>query len=326
MKKTRNNTLIKYACLFLFGFLCSLINTYSVFAQAKTKTITGIVTEESNLPLIGASVSVKGTSVGTITDLDGKYSINVQENATLLFSYIGCISQTVIVKDKTVVNVTLREDAQALDEVVVVGYGVQKRSHLTGSISKVDINGLEDIPLSRVDQALQGRIAGVQIQNTTSEVGEAPVIRVRGMGSISASDSPLIITDGFPVEGGLEIINPNDIESIEVLKDAASSAIYGSRVANGVIMVTTKSGEIKKPKYSVKAGWGIKDTYKLHPIMTSQEYVQMRVNESVLMDIPLPAQDFLFLVLITILIGKKKVYAQLKYTMPTSLFPVVQTK
>lgn len=286
----KNTLFYKRISLFLTGLL---FLTTTAFAQ--TKTVTGTVTDAENYPLIGVSISVIGSPGGTITDVDGSYSISVPADASLQFTYIGFIPQTIPVKNENVINVTLLENKQTLDEVVVVGYGVQKKSHLTGSISKVDIGGLEDIPISSIDQALQGRISGVQIQNNTSEVGESASIRVRGMGSISASDSPLIIIDGFPVEDGLNNVNPADIESIEVLKDAASAAIYGSRAANGVIMVTTKSGEVKKPKYTFKANYGLKSAYKLHPIMTSQEYVNMRVNESRLLGLTeLPSQDFAY--------------------------------
>lgn len=272
------------------AMLCVCIGTY-----AQGITVTGVIVDDTNFPLPGVNVTVKETSAGTISDMDGKFSIQVpNERAVLRFTYIGFNPVEYPLNGKDNITVTLTESTQNLDEVVVVGYGVQKKSHLTGSISKVDMSGLEDIPVSRVDQALQGRIAGVQIQNTTSEVGEAPTIRVRGMGSISANSEPLVIIDGFPVEGGLGVVNPNDIESIEVLKDAASAAIYGSRAANGVIMITTKSGEIKKPKYTVKASYGTKHAYKLHPIMSSQEYVQMRARESQLLGVALPAQDFAF--------------------------------
>ncbi|NDV78152.1 SusC/RagA family TonB-linked outer membrane protein [Dysgonomonas sp. 511] len=242
--------------------------------------VTGTVVDNTGVPLIGVTVSVQGTTTGTITDFDGNYKVQVPSNkSVLLFKMVGFVQQTITVGSQKEINVTMAEDLQMLDEVVVVGYGVQKKSHLTGSITKVKTDGLEDIPASRLDQALQGRIAGVQIQNTTSEIGVAPQVRVRGMGSISAEDSPLVIVDGFPVEDGLGTINMNDVESIEVLKDAASAAIYGSRAANGVILITTKGGTIDKPKYSLKTSWGTKGYYELHPVMTSKEYVAMRVEE-----------------------------------------------
>lgn len=263
------------------------------------RQVTGTVVDNTGIPLIGVTVSVQGTTKGTITDLDGNYKIDIPDsNAALQFAMIGFAQQTITVGNQSQINVTMSEDLQLLSEVVVVGYGVQKKSHLTGSITKVRTEGLEDIPVSRIDQALQGRVAGVQIQNTTSEVGQTPQIRVRGMGSVSAEDHPLVIVDGFPVEDGLGVVNMNDVESIEVLKDAASAAIYGSRAANGVIMVTTKAGSIDKPKYSLKTSWGTKSYYELHDIMTSKEYVNMRIDEEKLKGTAIfPANEFPFAVI-----------------------------
>ena len=200
----------------------------------------------------------------------------------LVISYIGFTPKEVKVAGKTVINVVLGEDVKALDEVVVVGYGVQKKSHLTGSVTKVETDGLSDLPASRIDQVLQGKIAGVQITNTTSEAGVAPRIRVRGMGSISASSEPLVVVDGFPVADGLAFVDMNDVASIEVLKDAASSAIYGSRGANGVILITTKSGTSDKPKYSFKSSWGVKSAYKTPDTYTSREYTQLLARDKYL--------------------------------------------
>lgn len=292
---SRSLRILKYALMIICVFFA-----HSQVLSAKTdllqqRTVKGTVIDETGLPLIGVTVMVKGNTTGTITDIDGNYTIPVSDSkAVLQFTFIGFQTHDATVGDQTVINLVLKEDLQKLDEVVVVGYGVQKKSHLTGSITKVRTEGLEDIPVSRVDQALQGRVAGVQVQNLTSEVGAAPQIRVRGMGSINANDGPLIIIDGFPVDEGLGVVNMNDVESIEVLKDAASSAIYGSRAANGVIMVTTKSGSIDKPKYSLKTSWGIKNAYKLHDIMSSKEYIDMRVNEVNLLGQTLPANEFAF--------------------------------
>lgn len=269
--KNSKSICLKRLHLFVLGlFLIQL-------SRAQDFIVTGKVTDQSNESLIGAAITIKGTSTGTITDFDGNYSLKVSSSDdVLIFSYIGFTPQEVQVKGRQVINVTLGEDVKALDEVVVVGYGVQKKSHLTGSITKVETDELVDIPSPRIDQVLQGKIAGVQITNTTSEAGVAPQIRVRGMGSISASSEPLIVVDGFPVSDGLSFVDMNDVESIEVLKDAASSAIYGSRGANGVILITTKKGDSSKPKYSFKSSWGFKNAYKLHPILTADEYTDMR--------------------------------------------------
>ncbi|PXV68753.1 TonB-linked SusC/RagA family outer membrane protein [Dysgonomonas alginatilytica] len=279
MKNTWSFLLIpKIFMLLTLGLLC--LSAQNIAAQSSKGSISGTVIDSNKDPLIGVAIHVLGTSKGTITDLDGNYTIEIDNPKSILrFSYTGFVSREIPVENNRKIDVTLSEDLQQLDEVVVVGYGIQRKSHLTGSITKVKTDGLEDIPASRVDQALQGRIAGVQIQNVTSEVGEAPKVKVRGMGSISAGAEPLIIVDGFPVAEGLGVVNMNDVESIEVLKDAASAAIYGSRAANGVIMITTKQGTINKPKYTLRTLWGTKSAYKVHPIMTSKEYVDMRTNE-----------------------------------------------
>lgn len=283
--------------LLLLTFLCGYTVLHASSAHSmQERTISGTVVDETNIPLTGVSVSVAGSTIGTITDIDGNYSIKVlNEQAVLNFSFIGYTNQSIQVNKQSLINVVLQEDTKVLDEVVVVGYGVQKKSHLTGAITKVKTDGLEDIPLTRIDQALQGRVAGVNIQNTTSEVGEAPTVRVRGLGSISTSSDPLIIIDGFPVPDGLGTVDANDIQSIEVLKDAASAAIYGSRAANGVIMITTKSGQAEKPTYTLKMYWGSKQAYKLHPIMSSREYVQMVTQEEILKgSSQLPNAEFAF--------------------------------
>lgn len=253
---------------FLFALSCP--NAY-----AQSITVTGTVSDaQGEIP--GVNIKVKGSTTGTISDFSGQFSINVPSpQSVLVISYIGYVTQEITVGDQKTLNITMVEDAKVIDEVVVVGYGVQKKSHLTGSVSKLSTDNLTDIPVTQVDQVLQGKIAGVNIQNSTSEAGEAPQIRVRGMGSISADSSPLVVIDGYPIPDGLSTLDMADVESIEVLKDAASAAIYGSRAANGVILVTTKQGDFNKPKYNVKASSGFKWAYKLHPVMTSKEYLEM---------------------------------------------------
>lgn len=246
----------------------------------QSTVVKGVVVDKNNDPLIGVSVMIEGAAGGTVTNMDGKFSINMPKGKTLLkFTYVGFAPQSVSVKNKTEIRVVLHEDLQQLDEVVVVGYGVQQKSHLTGGITKVDIEGIEDMPTARLDQALMGKAAGVQILNLTSEVGAEPDIMVRGTSSFSASSAPLVVVDGFPMDDGIDAINPSDVKSIEILKDAASAAIYGSRAANGVIMITTKSGTANKPKYSLKLKWGTREAYKRYPMMTAKEYVQQRIED-----------------------------------------------
>ena len=250
----------------------------SAFGQ---HVVTGTVSDDMG-PLVGATVVVKDAKVptGTVTDNDGKFSISVpSKKSILVFSYVGYSDQAVIVGNQTSISVKLVEDATQLDETIVIGYGTQQKSHLTGSISKLEGDALINAPVSDVTTALQGMMTGLNVTNQTSEVGVVPSIRVRGTGSISAESEPLVIIDGFPVSGGLSQINANDIKSIEILKDAASAAIYGSRAANGVIMITTKSGSPDKPKYSFKFYQGYKYAYKLHDMMTSTEWYELQQRE-----------------------------------------------
>ena len=210
------------------------------YAQGGGKvTVSGTVTDASNLPIIGASVTIDGTDQGVMTDIDGKYSIDAASTDVLTFSYIGYVSQSVAVGARTTIDVQLAEDTQALDEVVVTGYATQAKKDITGSVAVVSRDAIAEQPVSSFAEALQGRAAGVTITNAGGPAGDSQ-IRVRGVGSVNGSD-PLIIVDG--VQGvNISSVNPNDIETMQVLKDAAATAIYGARAANGVIIVTTKQG------------------------------------------------------------------------------------
>jgi TonB-dependent starch-binding outer membrane protein SusC len=220
-------------------------------------SVSGQVVTETGEPLPGVNVVEKGLNNGTVTDTEGKYSLLVSDgNATLVFSFIGYANREVAVSGRSVVDVVLTEDIQSLGEVVVIGYGTQKKSDLTGSISSIKGEDLNLMPTQRVDQALQGRAAGVMVLNTDGAPGGNTTIRIRGMNSILGGNNALIVVDGL--QGvDLNTINPNDIESIEVLKDASATAIYGSRGANGVVLVTTKAGKTGTPAltYSINAGW-----------------------------------------------------------------------
>ncbi len=272
MKKNQQlTTLLLVAVMVLFGAVQS-------YAQGPI-SVSGTITDAKG-PVAGVTVMVKGTQTGTVTDVKGNYKINVpNRDAVLAISFIGYKSQEITVGTQRNINVFLEEDAVLLDEVVAIGYGVQKKSHLTGSVAKLDGTALVDKPISDVTQALQGMIGGLAINSNTSEVGVAPEIRVRGLGSISASSEPLVVIDGHPTPGGLSMISGNDIQSIEVLKDAASAAIYGSLAANGVIMITTKSGSVDKPKYSAKVYSGFKYAYQLHDLLTGQETLDLLTLE-----------------------------------------------
>ena len=229
--------------------LCVLFTTQ---ANAQEITVTGTVTDNFG-PVIGASVVVDGTSNGCITDLDGKFSLtNVPSNGTLTFSYIGYQTQKIAVNGKSSINVKLAEDTQLLQEVVVVGYGVQRKSDLTGAVASVKAGDvLKSTPSGNVSDALQGRMAGVSVVSA-GDPSSDQTIRIRGINSITADSEPLVVVDGF-IGGSLKALNPADIQSIEVLKDASATAVYGSRGANGVILVTTKTPNKDRLTVSVNA-------------------------------------------------------------------------
>lgn len=261
------------------AILLSLLMLISLSAVAQI-SVSGRIIDQQGEPLIGVNILVKGTTAGTLTNIDGEFTLEAPTaSSELQISYLGYQTQNIKVGNGQLGVITLEEMAQNIDEVVVVGYGVQKKSHLTGAVSKYSDDNLGNQAISRLDQALQGKIAGVTINNVSSEAGSAPQVRVRGMGSISASNEPLVVVDGYPLSEGLSFIDMNDVESIEVLKDAASAAIYGSRGANGVILITTKSGNITKPKYSAKVYTGFKQAYKLHDLQDSHDYVRMLYKE-----------------------------------------------
>ena len=230
---------------------------------APVKIVTGTVTSaDDGEPLIGATVLVKGTSVGTITDLDGNFSIDVNEGDILVISYTGMKTQEFTVGSSNTMAIVLSTNSELLEEVVVIGYGTQKKSHLTGSVSKVENKNLDQIAVARVDDALIGQVSGVNIQASSAEAGAAPTITIRGFGSVNADSGPAVVVDGLVVDSDfLGNLNMNDIESFEVLKDAASAAIYGSEGSNGVIMITTKSGKAGKTKFSYETYVGRKNAF-----------------------------------------------------------------
>lgn len=247
----------------------------------QNKKVSGVVYDTNGDPAIGANVIVKGTTNGTITDMDGKYTLEVPANAILQISYIGYNTQEIPVGNKTTINVNLKEDTQALDEVVVVAYGTQKARSVTGSMSKLDASELSDMPVSQIGEKLQGKFSGVQINQANGEPNGGLVIRVRGAASINGGNEPLVVIDGFPTTSGLASISPDEIENITVLKDAASASLYGSRAANGVILVTTKSAKgatAGKPKIDFSAYFGVdKVSNQGRPdLMNAQEFAQFK--------------------------------------------------
>ena len=242
--------------------------------NAQQRTLTGTVREENGGPLVGVSISLKGTSSGTTTNNNGTYSINVPNNqAVLIFSFLGFKTREIPIGANPVLNVSLAADNTALDEIVVVGYGTQRKSDMTGSVSSVKGKDLTMLPTQRADQALQGRAAGVMVLNTDGAPGGNTTIRIRGMNSIQGGNSALIVIDGLQ-GGNLNSLNPNDIESLEVLKDASATAIYGSQGANGVILITTKMGKIGKPIINYTYDGGVSNLRKKMDLMSAADYAR----------------------------------------------------
>ncbi|MDV6166894.1 TonB-dependent receptor [Flavobacterium sp. DG1-102-2] len=282
---------------FMLILFCSLGSL-----QAQNK-VTGVVKDPTGLTIPGANVSVKGGTASVATNIDGEYSIDVPENGTLIFSFIGFTSQEVAVKGKKQINITLKEDAKELDEVVVIGYGTQKKDDINSSVSSIKTRDIENLKQTTVDQMLQGKAAGVSVTNNSGQPGSAASIRVRGTTSISGTNEPLYVIDGVPVSGDatgksmsgrpiagndfsssggagnnavspLSMINPNDIQSIDILKDASATAIYGSRGANGVIIITTKSGKKGEGKIAYEGYTSAATIYKKLDVLNLREYAQ----------------------------------------------------
>jgi len=232
-------------------------------AAITVRNITGNILDNEGQPLIGVTILVKGTTNGTVTDLDGNFSIEANEGDVLVFSYTGMKEQEVTVGVSNVISLTMSPDVELMDEVVVIGYGTQKKSHLTGSISKVENEKLDQIAVARVDDALIGQVSGVNIQATSAEAGAAPTITIRGFGSVNADSGPAVVVDGLVVNSEfLGNLDMNDVQSFEILKDAASAAIYGSEGSNGVILITTKGGKAGKTKFSYDTYFGRKEAFE----------------------------------------------------------------
>lgn len=241
-------------------------------AQQANK-VTGIVKDTNGEPIIGANVTVKGQSIGTITDIDGRFVLDAPKDAVLQITYIGYVSQEVKVSGNKELNVVLKEDTETLDEVVVIGYGTAKKSDLTGATAQIKPEALTSSVVGNALESLQGKAAGVAVFND-NKPGASPSIRVRGSGSITASNEPLYVVDGFPLmDGNISDLNPSDIESMEILKDASSTAIYGSRGANGVVMITTKKGKSGTKNLSVNTSVGVQMPGRLANLISGEDFI-----------------------------------------------------
>lgn len=268
-------------------FLCLVLTlSISVLSYAQEKVIKGKVSDESGLPIPGASLLIKGTTKGNTTDMEGNYSISAKSGDIIIFSYLGYTSIEQKVGSASTYNISLQPSKSELEEVVVVGYGTQKKKLATGSMSSIKTDNFTERPISRVDQGLVGQIAGVRVKQTSGLPGQPFSINIRGTGSISAGNEPLYVIDGFPIHtegtnssGGfsngspLDNMNPNDIASIEVLKDAAAAAIYGSRASNGVVLITTKKGKAGKPKFTFNTYTGVNKEAKRVDMLNAEQWI-----------------------------------------------------
>lgn len=274
MKNSKNLSLLSRLGKLQRLFLVALFSVLAIGAAAQSKTVSGTVIDQTGEPVIGANVLVKGTTNGVITDLDGRFTLsNVPNNGTISISFIGYKDQEISVAGKTNFQVTLQEDNAMLDEVVVVGYGVQKKSDVTGALTRVGSKELNAKPVSNAFEALQGKAAGVDI-TSSQRPGSVGSIRIRGNRSLNASNTPLYVVDGVPLSaGGIETLNPRDIESIDILKDASSTAIYGSRGANGVVLVTTKRGKVGQFALNYSGTVTMETIEDKSPVMSASDYI-----------------------------------------------------
>src|SRR5258706_5917023 len=237
--------------------------------------VSGKVVDEAGQPVPGVNVIEKGTTNGTVTDVSGSFSLNVQdEKSVLVFTFIGYSTQEVLVGGQTELSINLRQDTKALEEVVVVGYGTQRRKDLTGSVSSIGEAQIAKIPVTTLDQALQGRAAGVNVTNNDGAPGGGVQVQIRGIGSLGNND-PLFVVDGYPITGGINSINPNDIASIDILKDASATAIYGNRASNGVVIITTKRGKNNKVQVSLDVLTSVQAEPKKYKLLNAQQWATL---------------------------------------------------
>jgi TonB-linked SusC/RagA family outer membrane protein len=283
-RRIRNNALIRSSLGLIF-----LLAGFQSIAQ-----ITGTVNGDEGDVLPGVSVVVKGTTIGTTTDVNGKYSIAAPTNATLTYSFVGYIAQEVVVGNRSLINVSLVTDAAALEEVVVIGYGTVRKSQMTGAISTVKAKDITDLPLENTQQALQGRIAGVDVMQAGSKPGTQPRVVIRGRRSFSAGNDPLYVLDGIPLSTGTGDINPNDIASMEVLKDASATAIYGARGANGVILITSKRGTKGKPTVFYDAYYGASKAINIIDFMDGNQFAATKREAYRQANGTIPGDDLIF--------------------------------
>jgi len=264
---------------------------FSAFSQQGEVTVQGKVTsQDTGESLPGVNIVQKGTQVGTVSGADGGYTITVSGNATLVFSFIGFTPNEVSVNNRSIIDVVMTPDLQQLDEVVVIGYGTQKKSDLTGSVGSVDAEQLEGRNIASFEEGLQGQTAGVQVVQAGGQPGGRTYVRIRGQNSIMGGNDPLYVIDGVPVQSGsdgntsiLATINPADIESMDILKDASATAIYGARGSNGVVLITTKRGKEEQMSVNLETSIGVSQVIRKLDMLNSRQFVQI-ANERALND------------------------------------------
>ena len=278
---------LRYIIARLMLCMTFMVLSCSAFSQ---KIVSGNVTDESNQPLIGVTVALQGTTVGTITDIDGNYSLSIpsgNDDKPIIFSFIGYESVTTNIPSAGKLNIQMRPAVTELEEIVAIGYGTKRKGDMTGSIASVSEKDFNGGVVSSPEQLINGKVAGVQITNGGGSPSGGSTIKIRGGASLNASNNPLIVLDGVPLENGgisgndnnfLSLINPNDIESMTILKDASSTAIYGSRASNGVIIINTKKGQSGKPKINFTTTNSVSFKTKLPEMLSREEFIQA-INE-----------------------------------------------
>jgi len=254
------------------------VPTRTAMVATLDKSVKGKILDETGQGLPGVSIVLKGTTIGTVSATDGTYTINTPDSGTLIFSSVGYLSQEIAIGDRTNIDLKMETDSKALTEVVVVGYGSQLKKEITGSVQTVSAAEIKDMPVSQITQKLQGRLAGVQINQTTGKPGQGMSVRIRGQVSVSAGSDPLYVIDGFPITGNIAAMNPDEIDEITILKDAASTSLYGSRAANGVVLITTKKPKAGQTNISLNAFYGTQKVPDrgLVKMLNAQEFAQFK--------------------------------------------------
>ena len=275
----RTNHLIFRLKPYIISYLLSLAMLMMSTTSKSQSIIIGQITDTEALPLIGVSIQEKNATAATISDIDGRYTLKVTSNeSVLVFNYVGYAPQEITIGQKTELDVVMTQDAKILEDIIVVGYRRENRADLSTAISSIKSRDVEKLVVSGIEQALQGQAPGISVTQVTGAPGDDMAVRIRGAGTLG-NNNPLFIIDGVPTSGNINMFSVNDILSIEVLKDGASAAIYGSRASNGVVLITTKRGKSGKPVFSFNASNGIQTPIKLPELLNSRDYLMYGETE-----------------------------------------------